>query len=75
MKIGIINYGIGNISSVVGALNNIGADYKVIEKEYEFDYIDKLILPGIGNFAKCKNILDAKNFTSIIIKVNLSFFS
>mgnify|MGYP007000303736 len=24
MKVGIINYGIGNISSVAGSLNNIG---------------------------------------------------
>ena len=74
MKIGIINYGIGNINSVVGALNNLGADYIVIEKQNEFDLIDKLILPGIGNFTKCKNILDEKNFTSIIREKVLTEF-
>lgn len=68
MKIGVINYGIGNIGSVIGSLNNLGVDYIVIEKEDHFDLIDKLILPGIGNFTKCKNILDAINFTSIIRK-------
>ena len=66
MKIGIINYGIGNIGSVAGSLNNLGSDYIIIKKENDFDLIDKLILPGIGNFKKCKEILDSKNFTTKI---------
>jgi len=66
MIIGIINYGIGNIGSVIGSINKLGFKYKVIEKETEFDLIDKLILPGIGNFKSCKDILDSKNFTTKI---------
>ena len=68
MIIGIINYGIGNIGSVIGSINNLNIKYKVIENEQEFDQIDKLILPGVGNFKKCKEILDAKNFTKRIKK-------
>ena len=64
MKVGIINYGIGNISSVAGSLNNIGIEHIIIKKENEFDLVEKLILPGIGNFRKCKEILDNKNFSS-----------
>ena len=66
MKVGIISYGIGNIGSVVGSLNNLGVRHQIIKEEKEFDQIDKLILPGIGNFKKCKEILDKKNFTKII---------
>ncbi len=66
MKVGIINYGIGNISSVAGSLNNIGVEHIIIKRENEFDLVDKLILPGIGNFKKCKEILDNKNFSSKI---------
>ena len=69
MIIGIINYGIGNIGSVIGPINNLNIKYKVIENEQEFDQIDKLILPGVGNFKKCKEILDAKNFTKELKKV------
>ncbi len=68
MIIGIINYGIGNIGSVIGSINNLNIKYKVIENEREFEQIDKLILPGVGNFKKCKEILDAKNFTKRIKK-------
>ena len=60
MIIGIISYGIGNIGSV-GSLNNLGINYQIIEEEMQFDHIDKLILPGIGSFKKCKEILDKKN--------------
>ena len=65
MKIGIISYGIGNIGSH-GSLNNIGVNYQIIEEEIQFDD-DKLILPGIGSFKKCKEILDEKNFTKQIL--------
>ena len=66
MKVGIINYGIGNISSVAGSLNNIGVEYIIIKRENEFDLVDKLILPGIGNFKKCKEILDKKTLVQKI---------
>ena len=68
MIIGIISYGIGNIGSVVGSLNNLGINYQIIEEEMQFDHIDKLILPGIGSFKKCEEILDKKKFTKKIIE-------
>ena len=43
MKIGIISYGIGNVGSVVGCINNIGVEYQVIKEKNEFNGIDKLI--------------------------------
>lgn len=66
MNVGIINYGIGNISSVVGAIKNLGYEYHVIERVRDFDQIDKLILPGIGNFKKCMETLNLIGFTKKI---------
>ena len=66
MNVGIINYGIGNINSVAGAIKNLGYKYQVIEKVTEFDQIDKLILPGIGNFKKSIEILELKGFSKKI---------
>ena len=66
MKIGIINNGINNIGSVVGSLNNLGIEYYIIENYQDFSEADKLILPGIGNFKKSKEILDKKKFTEQI---------
>ena len=41
MVIGIINYGVGNIGSVIGSINNLGFKYKVIENAEEFDRVDE----------------------------------
>ncbi|MGX2983394.1 imidazole glycerol phosphate synthase subunit HisH [Helicobacter sp. 23-1045] len=50
MKIAILNYNAGNLSSIQNALNALGADCKVIRNADEVARFDKLILPGVGAF-------------------------
>ena len=62
MRIAIVDYGMGNISSISSTLNYIGIDDIIISNTYE-DLIssDKLILPGVGSFANAmKNIKQKK---------------
>ncbi len=49
-KIGIIDYGMGNLHSVKNALDFIGADSFVSDKIDELSAADGLILPGVGAF-------------------------
>ena len=51
MKVGIINYGMGNIGSVARALSLLDADPVVLEEPDEFDRVDRVILPGVGAFS------------------------
>jgi glutamine amidotransferase len=62
MKIGIVDYGMGNISSISTTLNYIGINDICISSEFEnLINADKLILPGVGSFAiAMKNIKDKK---------------
>ena len=62
MEIGIIKYGLGNIGSVYQALKNINASPVIVNDPLEIKNIDKLILPGVGNFTRSKRILDKKEF-------------
>ena len=48
MKIGIVDYNAGNLTSVVSALNFIGANYLVSSTHDELIMCDKLIFPGVG---------------------------
>lgn len=58
-KVGIIDYGAGNIENVVRAIAALGSDYKVITESQDFNYCQSLILPGVGAFPfGMKNILD-----------------
>jgi glutamine amidotransferase len=68
MKIGIINYGTGNIYSISSALNEIGADHIVINSSTELFKADAIILPGVGSFSDTKKKLDEHYWTEEIIE-------
>jgi imidazole glycerol-phosphate synthase subunit HisH len=46
----IIDYGMGNLGSILNMLKKIGAPAKVSSHLPEIDEADKLILPGVGAF-------------------------
>lgn len=55
--ISIVNYGMGNIRSVQGALGYLGVEHRVISTPQEVVESEKLILPGVGSFfAAMENI-------------------
>lgn len=53
MKIGIVDYGRGNIRSVENAFLAIGADAVLITKPEELTAITHLVVPGQGEFGDC----------------------
>ena len=48
--IAIIDYGAGNLASVVKAIQHIGAECVVTSSNEEVRWADKIIIPGVGNF-------------------------
>ena len=67
MKIGILNYGLGNIKSLSRAVSEIGLNFTVINNEKDFINIDQLILPGVGSFPDAMEKLIKKNFKECLI--------
>jgi glutamine amidotransferase len=52
MKLVIVDYGMGNITSIISALNYLGHDNIVVSNDTQtLTDADKLILPGVGNYA------------------------
>ena len=49
--IGVIDYGAGNLQSVVKALDFIGCKSFITDKRDELIKADGAILPGVGSFA------------------------
>ena len=50
-KVGIIDYGCGNIKSIIGALKHLGIIKTVlVNSENEIEVCDCLILPGVGAY-------------------------
>lgn len=46
----IIDYGLGNLRSVLGAVERSGGNVKISANHNEIENADKLILPGVGAF-------------------------
>jgi len=55
MKVIVVDYGIGNIHSVVKALRSFGADVTVSSSPDDVGRADRLVLPGVGAFADGMN--------------------
>jgi len=50
MKVGIIDYGLGNLRSVAGAVERVGHEPMITGDIGELERTDRLILPGVGAF-------------------------
>ncbi len=50
MKIAIIKYGMGNVSSVQKSLKKLGYDSIITDDHIEIRQADLIILPGVGSF-------------------------
>jgi glutamine amidotransferase len=57
MKIGVLNYGAGNLRSVANALTHLGADFFISDNPKELETSDKLIFPGVGHAKSAMNAL------------------
>jgi len=59
--IGIVDYGLSNIGSVVNAVNKFNQNYKIITNPKNLNKNDKVILPGVGSFKKAVINLKKQN--------------
>jgi glutamine amidotransferase len=61
-QVGIVGYGMGNITSLVNAFRAIGADVLVAESARKLDEVSHIVLPGVGAFPKGMEHLRAGGF-------------
>ena len=50
MKLGIIDLDTGNLASLVSAMNKLNINFKICKNNFDFEGVDKIILPGVGAF-------------------------
>ncbi|MBN1271166.1 MAG: imidazole glycerol phosphate synthase subunit HisH [Candidatus Aminicenantes bacterium] len=50
MKIGIVDYGAGNLRSVRNAFDYLGMKSLIVDSPSQLKELDKLVLPGVGAF-------------------------
>ena len=58
MRVGVIDYGVGNLGSVMRALEELRVAPILVTRAIDMHVTDSLILPGVGNFADCARLLN-----------------
>lgn len=66
MKVGVIDYGVGNLGSVLRALEELRVKPELVTRALDLHAMDCLILPGVGNFADCAQLLEQGGWSSAL---------
>ena len=66
MRGGVIDYGVGNLGSVMRALEELRVTPVLVTRATDMHIADSLILPGVGNFADCARLLDEEGWTQAL---------
>ena len=64
--IGVIEYEMGNIQSVLNALECLSFKNKVVKTPEDLKEVDKVILPGVGAFSEGMNKLKEKKLVEAL---------
>lgn len=65
-RVGIIDYGVGNLRSVEKAFAAVGCDAVVSADEEILQTVDRLVLPGVGAFGACMRALTERGFDRLV---------
>ncbi|UPT77180.1 imidazole glycerol phosphate synthase subunit HisH [Sulfurovum sp. XGS-02] len=65
--IGIVDYKMGNLASVINAFAKVGADATLESDPSKLDQYDKLILPGVGAFGDAMEHLKTNGMDKAVI--------
>jgi glutamine amidotransferase len=72
MKIVIVDYGMGNIKSIVSTLNYIGVGEVLLSSEFDvLNSADKIILPGVGSFGRAISEIKKKHIDLYLSEIVL----
>lgn len=64
-KIAVLDYGIGNLRSAQKGFERAGADARLTADPAEVAAADGVVLPGVGNFGRCVEAVEAHGVDAI----------
>lgn len=72
MKLVIVDYGMGNLKSVMSAIRYLGYDDIILSNDiFVLKNSDKLILPGVGNYARAMSKINSLDLSAGIRELAL----
>ena len=65
--IAIVDYGVGNLFSLVSSFRAIGVEAKLTSDRREIEQADKILLPGVGAFEDASKKLFASGLAEVVV--------
>ena len=56
MRIGLIDYGAGNLTSVIKALSYCDADVRIVPSSVSLRAVQAIVIPGVGHFGRTSSL-------------------
>jgi imidazole glycerol-phosphate synthase subunit HisH len=69
MKVGLINFGMGNLGSVRRAIEDLGAEVVVADSPAELSKVNRIVLPGVGAFSEGMARLQSGGWVEVLGKL------
>jgi glutamine amidotransferase/cyclase len=60
--IAFLDYGAGNVRSVINAIESLGEEIRIVQRGEDILSAERLVFPGVGAFGSMMNILNEKNY-------------
>jgi glutamine amidotransferase len=68
-RVGVINYGIGNISSITSAFRFVGAETKLVSMKEDIADCTHIVLPGVGTMKKAMEEIEKLQIKIMITSI------
>lgn len=65
-KVSVLDYGAGNVRSVLNALRKIGCEVQMIETAEQIGEARVLLFPGVGSFGRCMEVLHSRGWVDAL---------
>ena len=66
MRVSVLDYGAGNVRSLLNALAAVGCEVEMIETAEQIAAAKVLIFPGVGSFGKCMQVLKERGWVEAL---------
>ncbi len=66
-RIGVIDYGGGNLRNVLNVLKHLGHEGTLVSGPGDLASIDRLVFPGVGAFGDCAEELDRRGLRDALV--------
>lgn len=70
--IAVVDYGVGNLSSIKNMFKKVGIEARIVSTEKEIEAASKLVLPGMGAFDHCMQLYNQSGLSSVVAQKALN---